>query len=175
MRGPFAIEPAQPQDIGELLRLIRALADYERLSQAVVATAELLHESLFGERAVGAALLARADGRAVGMAIYFANLSTFLGRSGIYLEDLFVEPDYRGRGIGRALLQQVARIAVARGCRRMEWSALDWNAPAIGFYKHVGAQPLDEWTVFRLAGPALDAFAAAEPGGDALEDQNRPS
>ncbi len=158
----FRIAPARPDDVAEILRLIRALADYEKLSHEVVATEDGLRETLFGERAVGETLLAFAGGRPVGFAIFFSNLSTFLGRAGVYLKDLFVEPEFRGRGIGRALLQAVAKIAVERNCGRMEWSVLDWNAPSIDFYRSVGAKPMDEWTIFRLTGAALRTFAAGD-------------
>jgi GNAT superfamily N-acetyltransferase len=164
--GDFRIVPAGSADVPEILRLIRALAEYEKLSHEVVATEEGLREALFGVRPVGEALLAVADGRPVGFAIFFANLSTFLGRAGIYLEDLFVEPEFRGRGIGRGLLHAVAKIAVERHCGRLEWAVLDWNAPAIEFYKRAGAKPMDEWTIFRLTGASLRSFAGGA-GGDA--------
>jgi GNAT superfamily N-acetyltransferase len=163
--GDFRIVPAGSADVPEILRLIRALADYERLGHEVVATEDGLREALFGVRPVGEALLAVADGCPVGFAIFFANLSTFLGRAGIYLEDLFVEPEFRGRGIGRALLQAVANIAVERHCGRLEWAVLDWNTPAIEFYKRAGARPMDEWTIFRLTGASLRSFAGGAGGG----------
>jgi GNAT superfamily N-acetyltransferase len=153
------IERASAADAGEVLRLIRALAEYEKLLDKVVATEELLRQTLFGADAVAETLLCRVERRAVGVAIYFRNYSTFRGRAGIYLEDLFVEPGQRGRGYGRALLQAVAQRAVERGCERMEWSVLDWNTPSIEFYKSFGAQPLDDWTIFRLSGDALRDFA----------------
>jgi GNAT superfamily N-acetyltransferase len=163
--GDFRIVPAGPADVADILRLIRALAEYEKLGHEVVAGEDGLREALFGVRPVGEALLAVVDGRPVGFAIFFANLSTFLGRAGIYLEDLFVEPQFRGRGIGRALLQAVAKIAVERNCGRLEWAVLDWNTPAIGFYKRAGARPMDEWTIFRLAGASLRSFAGGAGGG----------
>lgn len=160
------IRAAQADDVGDILRLIRALAEYEKLSHEVVATEDLLRAALFGTAPAASALLAVVDGRAIGFAVYFANFSTFLGRAGVYLEDLFVEPAYRGHGYGRALLQAVARVAVARGCARMDWSVLDWNAPSIAFYKSFGARAIDEWTIFRLSGEALQRFAA--PSGDSV-------
>jgi GNAT superfamily N-acetyltransferase len=163
--GDFRIVPAGSADVPEILRLIRALAEYEKLSHEVVATEDGLHEALFGVRPVGEALLAVIDGRPIGFALFFANLSTFLGRAGIYLEDLFVEPEFRGRGIGRALLHAVAKIAVERNCGRLEWSVLDWNTPAIEFYKRAGARPMDEWTIFRLTGESLRSFAGGAGGG----------
>jgi len=132
------------------------------MSDEVVAIEADIRESMFGEHAVGEALLARVDGRAVGVAVFFRNFSTFLGRPGLYLEDLFVEPACRGLGIGRALLKAVAAIAVARGCRRLDWSVLDWNTPAIDFYRGVGARSFDQWRIFRLDGAALDAFATQQ-------------
>lgn len=154
-----AIRAAARDDVPVILALIRALAEYEKLLDQVVATEDALAASLFGERPYAEALIARCDGRDVGLALFFHNYSTFLGRPGIYLEDLFVMPEVRGRGIGRALLARVAQIAVARDCGRLEWAVLDWNRPAIDFYRHIGARPLDEWTVNRLTGEALQALA----------------
>ena len=122
--------------------------------------AELLRKGLFGERPYAEVLIAEADGKAAGFALYFHNFSTFLGRPGIYLEDLFVRPEHRGKGYGRALLKRLAEIAVERDCGRMEWAVLDWNEPAIGFYKKLGAQPMDAWTIFRVTGDALRQLAA---------------
>jgi GNAT superfamily N-acetyltransferase len=140
--------------------LSKALADSEKLAGDVVATEDRIRETFFTGRAPQAeAVIAYADGNPVGLAIWFHNYSTFLGRRGLYLEDLFVLPEWRGHGIGKALLVHLAGIAVARGCGRMEWSVLDWNEPAIGFYKSLGAVPMDEWTVFRLTGDALIALA----------------
>jgi GNAT superfamily N-acetyltransferase len=153
--GGAAIRAARPADAPEILRLIRALAEYEKLAQEVVATEESLRQTLFGAQPAAEVLLAEADGRAVGMALFFQNYSTFLARPGVYLEDLFVEPALRGRGIGKALLRAVARLAVQRGCGRFEWSVLDWNQPAIDFYQSLGARPLDDWTIFRVTGEAL--------------------
>jgi GNAT superfamily N-acetyltransferase len=163
----LTIRPATAEDVPTLLRLIKALAEYERLLHAVVATEDDLRESLFGtERPVAEAILAELEGEAVGYALYFASYSTFRGRAGLYLEDLFVEPEHRGRGIGKALLREVAAVAHRRGAPRLDWSVLDWNAPSIAFYKSLGAEPLDEWTTFRLQGESLAQLGrqrAAEP------------
>jgi len=157
----FSIDPATTADVPTILHLIRALADYERLTHEVVATEVSLQAALFGERPGAECLIAREGGEPVGFALYFHNFSTFLSRRGLYLEDLFVEPAHRGKGYGRALLQQLAQIAVARGCGRLEWSVLDWNAPAIGFYESLGARLMSEWRIFRLTGDALQTFASA--------------
>jgi GNAT superfamily N-acetyltransferase len=151
----LCIDAAQPGDAGTLLQLIRGLAEYEKLSHEVVATEALLREQLFGPRPAAEALLARVDGQGVGFALYFTSFSTFVGRAGIYLEDLFVLPQQRGRGYGARLFRRVAQIAVERHCGRMEWSVLDWNEPALAFYRRMGAQPLGEWTMQRLTGAAL--------------------
>ncbi|MEW6167858.1 MAG: GNAT family N-acetyltransferase [Pseudomonadota bacterium] len=153
------IRPAQPRDVPVILGLIRALAEYERLLDQVSATEAALHESLFGARPYAEALLAWRGDEAAGFALYFHNYSTFLAKPGIYLEDLFVQPAHRKHGIGKALLAELARIAVARGCGRLEWAVLDWNAPAIAFYESLGARPLKEWIVNRLSGDALQALA----------------
>lgn len=149
------LRPAVRADVPEILRLIRALADYEKLSGEVVATETALAVTLFGDPPAAEVLLAEEQGRAVGFALFFPNYSTFLAKPGIYLEDLFVEPAQRGKGTGKALLKAVARIAVERGCGRFEWSVLDWNEPAIGFYKSLGARPMDDWTIMRVTGEAL--------------------
>jgi GNAT superfamily N-acetyltransferase len=159
----IAIRAAAERDVPIILALIRALAEYERMTDQVVATEARVRESLFGARPHAECALAWQGTEAVGFALWFHNYSTFLARPGLYLEDLFVLPAWRGHGIGRALLTHLARIAVARGCGRMEWSVLDWNEPAIGFYQRLGAVPMDEWTVFRLTGEALTRLAAAEP------------
>lgn len=158
---PFRIDPAEDADVPVILSLVRELAEYERLGDHVVASEALLHDALFGQRPAAEAVLARAGGQPVGFALWFHTFSTFLGRRGLYLEDLYVKPEWRGRGIGRGLLQHLAGVAVARGCGRLEWSVLDWNEPAIGFYRSVGAVPMNEWTVFRLSGPALASLARA--------------
>ena len=159
MRPDVRIEPATPRDVPALLELITALAEYEKLRHEVVATEDGIRESLFGAAPAAEAVIARASGQPVGLAIWFHNYSTFLGRRGLYLEDLFVLPEWRGHGIGRALLVHLAKLAVERDCGRMEWSVLDWNAPAIRFYRSLGAVPMNEWTVFRLTGQALDELA----------------
>ncbi len=153
------IDAATPADVSDTLRLIKALADYERLAHEVVANESMIHEALFGAAPKAEALIARLDAQAVGFALYFHNFSTFLGRAGIYLEDLFVEPHCRGHGIGKALLARLAALAVERGCGRFEWSVLDWNAPSIAFYESLGAKKLSEWHVYRLSGDALHALA----------------
>lgn len=145
---------AEEKDIPVILGFIRELADYEHMLDEVVATEDLLREWLF-ERRTAEVLLAGEEGKIVGFALFFHNFSTFLGRGGIYLEDLFVQPEYRGRGIGRALLNRLARIAVERGCGRLEWSCLDWNRPSIDFYLSMGAQPMSDWTVYRITGQRL--------------------
>src|SRR5215471_20107885 len=151
-----SIVAATERDVPVILEMILGLAEYERLSHLVTATEDLLRDSLFGKSAAAEVLLAY-DGHACeGFALFFPNYSTFLARPGIYLEDLFVKPHARGKGLGRALLREIARLAVERGCGRVEWSVLDWNEPSIGFYKKLGAVPMDEWTVFRLTGEALE-------------------
>ena len=148
-------------DIGTILGFIRGLAEYEHMEDEVVATEALLREWIF-EKKKAEVLLAAVDGEDVGFALFFHNFSTFLGRAGIYLEDLFVKPEQRGKGYGGALLRRLAQIAVERGCGRLEWSCLDWNAPSIAFYKSMGAVPMDEWTVYRLTGETLKRAAASE-------------
>lgn len=153
---PVRLRPAGPGDAPEIHRLIVALATYEREPDAVEVTPDTLRDQLAAERPPFACLLAEADDhQVVGFALYFHNYSTWRGRPGLYLEDLFVEPAHRGRGIGRALLVALARIAVERGCARMEWAVLDWNAPAIAFYQGLGARPVDGWKIYRLTGQAL--------------------
>lgn len=155
----MALRSATRADVPEILRLIRALAEYEKLSHEVVATEAALAQTLFGDSPAAELLLAEEDGRAVGFALFFQNYSTFLGKPGIYLEDLFVEPAFRGHGLGKQLLQAIARLAVERGCGRFEWAVLDWNESAIGFYKSLGARPMADWTVMRLTGDALKRLA----------------
>jgi GNAT superfamily N-acetyltransferase len=154
------IRVATEDDVPLILSLIKELAEYERLSQEVVATEEALRDSLFGARRVAEALLGYLGDDPAGFALFFHNFSTFLGRTGIYLEDLYVRPEFRGAGVGRALLVHVARLAKERGCGRLEWSVLDWNEPAIGFYRGIGASPVSGWTVYRLTGETLDRLAA---------------
>lgn len=149
---------AKREDTPKILRFIRALAEYEKLSGEVVATEALLEEWIF-DKGKAEVIFAVEDGKELGFALFFHNFSTFLGRAGIYLEDLFVLPEYRGRGYGTALLKKLAALAVERGCGRLEWSCLDWNSPSIGFYKALGAVPMEEWTVFRVAGETLHTLA----------------
>lgn len=157
------VRHATRQDVGLVLAFVRELAEYERLSHEVVATEDDLGHTLFGERPYAEVLLAFVGGAAAGFALFFHNYSTFLGRPGIYLEDLYVRPAHRGSGIGRALLARVARTAVDRGCGRLEWWVLDWNRPAIDFYRRLGATAMDDWTVYRLTGQALTDVAALSP------------
>jgi len=161
-----AIRPARPDDVALLLQLIRGLADYERLLDRVVATEATLRDELFGPRPVVEAVIAWGDqdagggAQALGFAAYFHNFSTFVGRRGLYLEDLYVVPAARGRGLGKALIRHVGRIAAGRGCGRFEWSVLDWNQPAIDFYRALGAEVLPDWRICRVQGEALQRFAA---------------
>ena len=157
----FRIEPATEIDIPLILAFVKGLAEYEGLAHEVVATEETLGESLFGPQASTEAVIAYSATEPVGFAVFFHTYSTYLGRSCLYLEDLFVLPEWRGRGAGRRLLGYVASIAVARNCGRLEWSVLDWNEPAIRFYQGLGARPMDDWTVYHLAGDALERL-----GGD---------
>ncbi len=150
------IRPATAADVPTILSFIRQLAEYERLLEHVTATEERLRATLFGADPAGEVLLAESEGTPVGFALFFRNYSTFLAQPGIYLEDLFVLPEARGRGAGRRLLQALAALAVERGCGRLEWAVLDWNRPAIGFYQRMGAEALDGWTVYRLTGEPLD-------------------
>ena len=159
MSTDILIERATPADVPLILTMITALAEYERMTDEVVATEASLRASLFGERPAVDVVIARSGSEPVGFALWFYNYSTFLACEGLYLEDLFVLPEWRGRGIGRALLAHLARVAVERGCGRMEWSVLDWNESAIGFYRGLGAQPMNAWTVFRLTGDALARMA----------------
>lgn len=161
------IRTAVPADVPQILAFIRALADYERAPGAVIATEEGLLRDGFGPNPFYSCLIADHDGRPAGFALYFFNYSTWLGRPGIYLEDLFVLPEFRGLGIGKTLLQRVAAVARERGCLRMQWEVLDWNTPAIDFYRAMGAEFLDEWRNVRLSGEAIARLAASavEPVG----------
>ncbi len=161
--GPLVIRFAVADDVPLILQFIRALAVYEKLEQHVVATGEGLLESLFGERPAAECLLAYSGGEAVGFALFFENFSTFRGRRGMYLEDLFVTPEARGRGVGKALFRRLAQIAMARDYCRLDWAVLDWNEPAIRFYASLGAVVMDEWTVNRLQGGALRQLALGAP------------
>ena len=155
------IRPATADDVPLILSFIRALAVYERLEHLVVATEEGLRATLFGNPRFAEVLIASEGDEPAGFALFFHNYSTFLGCPGIYLEDLFVKPEMRGRGFGKALLVRLAQIARERGCGRVEWAVLDWNEPSINFYKALGAKPMDEWTTFRLTGDALERLATA--------------
>ncbi len=152
------IRPATPTDVPLIAQLIRDLAEYEKLAHDVVFNEAALKQHLFGPRPYAEVLIAEHEGAGVGFALFFHNFSTFLGQPGIYLEDLFVKPANRGQGHGKQLLAALARLAVERGCGRLEWAVLDWNKPAIGFYESLGARPNDEWTVFRLTGEALQSL-----------------
>ena len=154
------IRAATAADVPQILAFIKALAVYEKLEHMVVADEPQLHKTLFGERPAAEVRIADWQGLPAGFALFFHNYSTFLGKPGIYLEDLFVLPEFRGKGIGKSLLIHLAKLAVERDCGRLEWSVLDWNTPAIEFYKSLGAEPMDEWTVYRVAGNALPALAA---------------
>ncbi len=158
------IRSAEARDASLILELIHGLAEYERLADAVVATEASVRESLFGPRPAAEVLLAEVAGTAAGFALYFHNYSTFLAQHGLYLEDLFVRPEFRGRGIGTRLLARLAAIAVERHCGRFEWAVLDWNSDAIRFYQSLGAEPMAEWTTFRITGAALTALARRSPG-----------
>ena len=159
---PLRIDPALPADAPLLVGLVRELADYERLLDAVRIAPEDLLRDLFGPRAFAEAVIARVGDEPVGFALWFYNYSTFEGRPGLYLEDLFVRPAFRGHGYGEALLRHLARVAVEQGCARFEWSVLDWNEPAIAFYRKLGAVPLHDWTVQRVSGDALRALASSD-------------
>jgi GNAT superfamily N-acetyltransferase len=164
--APFTVGFATPADVPDLMRMIRALAEYERLAHLVVADESLLASALFGTHPVVEALIARESAEprtAAGFALFFHTFSTFLGQRGLWLEDLFVEPACRGRGIGRRLLMELAALARARGCGRFEWSVLDWNAPAIGFYEQMGATLLPDWRIARVTGEALARFGLGVP------------
>ena len=159
------IEPAAESDVPLILKFIRDLAEYEKLSHQVVATEDHIRKHVFGANPTAEVLLAYWQGQAVGFALYFRNFSTFLGQAGIYLEDLFVEPTHRGKGIGKALLRRLAEIAVERGYGRLEWSVLDWNAPSIEFYRSLGAVSLDDWIRYRLTGQELMRLAFGDRRG----------
>lgn len=159
MADSISLRPATEADVPQILEFIQGLAEYEKLSGACVATPRDLSRTLFGARPFAEVLLAAFNGVPAGFALYFHNYSTFRARPGVYLEDLYILPSLRGKGIGKALLKELARIAVERGCARMEWSVLDWNEPAIQFYKSLGAEPQDEWTTFRVTGEALTRLA----------------
>jgi GNAT superfamily N-acetyltransferase len=154
------IRAANPADVSLILQLIRELAEYEKLAHEVRATEALLHATLFAARPAAEVVIAEYDGRAVGFAVFFASYSTWEAAPGLYLEDLFVRPEARGKGVGRELLEYLARLTVERGWARLEWRVLDWNEPSIAFYRKLGAEPLEDWTVFRVTGEALRNLAS---------------
>jgi GNAT superfamily N-acetyltransferase len=164
MSEPITIRPAARNDTPLVLEFIRELARYERLEHEVSASEAELSAALFGDRRYAEVIFAESGGTPVGFALFFHNFSTFKGRPGIYLEDLFVRPEARGRGIGKALLAHLARTAIERRCSRLEWSVLDWNEPSIRFYRNLGAVGMDEWRIFRLTGRALEQLAASGAG-----------
>jgi GNAT superfamily N-acetyltransferase len=161
MTDDITIRPATRDEVPRVLQFIRDLARYEKLEHEVTASEAQLREALFGERPYAEVVFACVGDAPVGFALFFHNFSTFKGRPGIYLEDLFVSPEARGRGIGRRLLAYLARTAVERGCARLEWAVLDWNEPSIGFYRGLGAVPMDEWSIFRLTGEPLELLAGS--------------
>ncbi len=154
------IRPATPDDVPTILELIKALAEFEKLSHEVVATEDQLRSTLFGERPAAEVLICEVDSKPAGFALFFTNYSTFLAKPGIYLEDLFIKPDMRSHGLGKKMLIELARIALARDCGRLEWSVLDWNTRARKFYEELGAIPMTEWTVHRVTGSALTSLAS---------------
>jgi GNAT superfamily N-acetyltransferase len=157
-----AIRPATPADVPTMLRFVRELAEYEREPDAVVATEAMLADALFGARPAAEAVVAEGEGEPLGFALFFHNFSTWTGRRGLYLEDLYVTPAARGQGVGRALLRHLAQVAIERDCGRFEWAVLDWNAPALAVYRAVGAEAMDEWTVQRLSGEPLRRLAEGD-------------
>ena len=163
MNSKFILRPAQIDDTTAIFELIKALAEYEKLSHAVAGSAEALQEHLFGSHPYIEAIVAEWDGKAVGFALYFYNYSTFLTKPGIYLEDLFVLPEYRRQGIGKAIFKYLAQLAVERDCGRLEWSVLDWNEPAIAFYRQMGAKILEDWRICRVTDTALTHLANSDP------------
>lgn len=156
MKNTFQIRNSTPEDVSLILQLIKEIAEYEKLSHEVIATEKILMESLFGDKKSAEVVIGELEGKPVGYALFFHNFSTFLGKKGLYLEDLFVRPEYRGKGFGKKLLLHLVKIAKERNCGRMEWSVLNWNTPAIEFYKSLGAFPMDEWTVYRLDEKAIN-------------------
>ena len=164
MASPYdiSIRAARPDDVPAILALIRGLAEYEKLAHECEADEAKLAETLFGDKPCAEVLIAGVDGEVAGFALFFHSYSTFLAKPGLYLEDLFVQPRFRGLGLGRRLMAHLAKLALERGCGRFEWSVLDWNAPAIGFYRRLGAVSMDEWTVQRVSGDALRRLAADE-------------
>ncbi len=166
MKGQCQIRSATAADVPVILRFIRELAAYEKLSHEVTATEDLLRRHLFGERPVAEVILAVEDGVEVGFALFFHNFSTFVGKPGIYLEDVYVRPEFRGRGCGKAMMVYLARLARQQECGRFEWSVLDWNKPSIDFYHSIGARPMSEWTMQRMTGESLAVLAAQKLPGE---------
>jgi GNAT superfamily N-acetyltransferase len=166
MKGKILVRAATAADVPLLLQFIRELAAYEKLSHEVTATEDLLRRNLFGESPTAEVILAGLDGVEAGFAVFFHNFSTFLGKPGIYLEDLYVTPEFRGQGCGKAMMIHLARLAAQRDCGRFEWSVLDWNKPSLDFYHSIGACPMSEWTVQRLTGEALHALAEQKLPGE---------
>ena len=164
LRPEIVLRTARRDDVPLILAFVRELAGYEKLAHEAVADEATLAAQLFGERPAAEVIIAEVDGEPAGFALFFHNFSTFLGRRGLYLEDLFVRPQFRGLGLGKRLMVHLAKLAVERDCGRFEWSVLDWNAPAIALYRELGALPMDEWTVQRVSGDALKALAARDPG-----------
>jgi GNAT superfamily N-acetyltransferase len=164
MTDSITIRPATAEDVSLVFKFIHELAEYERLSHAVVATEDDIRASLFGPRPYAECVIACISAQPVGFALFFHNYSTFLGRPGIYLEDLYVRPSARGKGVGRRLLVYLAQVAIERGCGRLDWQVLNWNEPAIRFYRSLDARPIDEWTTFRLSGEALERLAEEDGG-----------
>lgn len=160
--APPLVRPATPSDVAVILRFIQELADYEKAPHETIATPQLMHEALFSPRPACEALIGELDGRPEGFALFFHNFSTWKGRRGLYLEDLYVTPNARGRGLGRALLARVASIAIERHCPRLEWNVLDWNEPALKFYRSLGAEAMTEWTIHRVTGDALTRLGALD-------------
>lgn len=158
--APFRIAPATERDVPLILTLIKGLAEYEKMADEVTATEAGLLATLFGARPTAEVVIAYAGDEPAGFALFFSNYSTFLGKPGLYLEDLFVRPEWRAHGLGKRLLAHLATLAVERGCGRLEWTVLDWNEPAIGFYRKLGARPMEGWTIFRVTGDALRNLAA---------------
>jgi GNAT superfamily N-acetyltransferase len=161
MIADFEIRAAVVEDVPVILSFVKKLADYEKLAHEVVATEQSLRETLFGARKTAEVAIGYFEKKPVGLVLFFHNYSTFLGKPGLYIEDLFVDDSYRRRGFGAALLGHVARLAIERNCGRLEWSVLDWNQPAIDFYKKLGAVPMSDWTVFRVTGRSLGTLASA--------------
>ncbi len=163
MNDSLSIRPATPADVETILAMVRELAVYEKLSDQCVATEEQFHAALFGEKPRAEALLGETNGEPIAFALFFHNFSTFAGKPGLYLEDLYVKPDHRGKGYGKALLRKLAALALERGCARFEWTVLDWNEPAIRAYDSIGSASLDDWRIRRLEGEALKKLAAQSP------------